>query len=61
MHSLAGHKEYPQQELKPFWSRRIELALVDDYVLWGFQIVVPKAGHAKLLSELNDRHPGIYE
>ena len=56
---LGWPQECPREELKPFWSRRNELALVDDYVLWGSRIVVPKTGHAKLLNELHKGHPGI--
>lgn len=32
---------------------------MDDCVLWGSRIVVPKVGHAKLLSELHEGHLGI--
>ena len=45
--------------MKPFWSRRNELALLEDCVLWGSRIVIPSIGRAKLLSELHEGHPGI--
>ena len=39
---LGWPQECPREELKPFWSRRNELALVDDCVLWVPGLWFPK-------------------
>ena len=49
----------PEEELKPYWSRRNELASIDVCVLWGFGIVIPNVGQTRLVTELHNGHPGI--
>ena len=44
--------------MKPFWSRRNEVALLDGCVLWGSCVVIPDVRQARLLTELHEGHPG---
>ena len=37
----------PEEKLKPFWSRKTELALLNGCVLWGSRVVVPEAGRSR--------------
>lgn len=47
-----------QDELKPFWRRKVELSCLDGCVLWGNRVIVPKEGQEAVLQELHDAHPG---
>ena len=49
----------PQEELKPFWNRKMELASLDGCILWNSRAVIPKQGQQQVLQELHDGHPGI--
>ena len=49
----------PKEEMKPFWSRKNELVLLNGCILWGCQVEIPKAGRTQLLNELHNGHPGI--
>ena len=40
------------KKLKPFATRQSELSVQDGCVLWGNRVVVPKAGQAEVLIEL---------
>ena len=33
--------------------------MLDGCVLWGSRVVVPKAGHEKVLDELHEGHPRV--
>ena len=46
-------------EFRPYHSRKLELSIQDDCVLWGSRIIVPMPGREQLLSLLHDGHPGI--
>lgn len=46
-------------ELKPFWTRRMELSVQQECILWGNRVVVPGSLRSQVLSELHDSHPGI--
>ena len=48
-----------QLEFRPYHSRKLELSIQEDCVLWGSRIVVPKPEREKLLSLLHEGHPGI--
>ena len=53
--------EWPDQayvEVKPFWSRRLELSLDVGCILWSNRIVVPPQGRKQVLRELHGGHPG---
>ena len=34
----------PQEELKPFWNRKTELASLDGCIVWNSRVVIPKQG-----------------
>ena len=48
-----------EDELKPFWRRKVELSCQDGCILWGNRVVVPKAGCEEVLRELHDAHTRI--
>ena len=54
-----GWPKSVQHEFRPYHSRKLELSIQEDCVLWGSRIVVPMPGREKLLSLLHDGHPGI--
>ena len=57
---LTGWPENEKdKDLKPFFSRRDELSLLDRCVLWGTRVVVPPQGRKDVLDELHDTHPGV--
>ena len=45
--------------LHPYWSRRFELTVEGECLLWGIRVIVPKKFQKKLLEELHKDHPGI--
>ena len=47
-----------QEELRPYWHKRLELSSHDGCLLWGSRVVVPKAGQDAVLDELHAAHPG---
>jgi hypothetical protein len=46
-------------DLKPYFSRKMELSVEDGVVLWGARVVVPPQGRQKVLEELHVSHPGM--
>ena len=46
-------------DLKPFHSRREELTVEGDCLLWGVRVVVPAKLRARILSDLHRDHGGI--
>ena len=52
-------EELNMDDLKPFSSRRMELSVQDDCLLWGSRVVVPLPGRLPILRELHEGHPGI--
>ena len=46
-------------ELQPFHSRRLELSIQENCLLWGSRVVIPRPGREKILSLLHEGHPGI--
>ena len=52
-------EELNMDDLKPFSSRRMELSVQDDCLLWGSRVVVPLPGRLPILRELHESHPGI--
>ena len=45
--------------VKPFWSVRDKLSLVDNLVLYGCRLLIPHAMRANVLRELHSSHLGI--
>ena len=46
-------------ELHPYWSKRSELSLHQECILWGSRVVVPVQGREAVLEELHEGHPGM--
>ena len=46
------------EELKPYWSRHLELTLHQDCIIWYRRVVVPPPGRESVLLELHGEHPG---
>ena len=53
-----GWPEQADDALKPFWQRRLELSVMDDCILWGSRVLIPKQGRPLILDELHGGHPG---
>ena len=62
-HLLRGwpNKSNVDPDLQAYYSRKDELSVEDDIILWGRQVVIPQAPdiRTQLLSELHSTHPGI--
>ena len=53
---------WPTRVPEPFsqyWTRRNELTLQDNCILWGIRVVVPEGLRSQILTELHRGHPGI--
>ncbi len=46
-------------ELKPYWQKRLELSVLDNCILWGRRILIPKPVQLHILKELHGGHPGV--
>ena len=53
-HRLARKPE----GLKPFFTHRYTLSLIDGSVLWGTRVIVLPQGCKAILNELHETHPG---
>ncbi|XP_026329120.1 uncharacterized protein K02A2.6-like [Hyposmocoma kahamanoa] len=47
------------RELKPFYSRKAELYLELDCIMWGHRVIIPSACRERVLKELHDSHMGM--
>ena len=57
---LEGWPDKPDtDELKPYWSRKLELSLHEGCILWGGRVVIPPKGRDFILMELHGGHPGV--
>ncbi len=54
-----GWPSQAEDDLKPYWSRRLELSFLNGCVFWGSRIVIPPPGRESFLIELYGGHPGI--
>ena len=45
-------------EIKPYWSRRLELTVHQGCIIWCGRVVVPPPGQECVLVELHGGHPG---
>ena len=52
------HLPDSEQQLLPFWKKRLELSSHDSCLIWGNRVVVPAQGRAPVLGELHEAHPG---
>ena len=56
---LQGWHLPNKEELRLFIGRKDELSVQDGCILWGNRVVIPQAGHAAVMRELHEGHPGI--
>ena len=49
------------EHLKPYWTRRTEITLEDDCLMWGIRVIVPKKLQNAVLQELHQTHLGIVQ
>ena len=54
-----GWPHSPTEELKPYFSRRQEISIEDNCLLWGIRVIIPNSLRKYLLTELHKDHPGI--
>ena len=47
------------EQIQPYWRRRLELSLQDSCILWGSRVVIPPQAQEHLLAELHGGHPGV--
>ena len=47
-------------EFQPFITKKDELSIVDNCLLWESRLVIPPTGRKLLLEELHEAHPGIF-
>ena len=52
-------KHNSQDELQPYWTKRLELTVEQGCLLWGIRVIVPPSLQDKVLEELHSSHPGI--
>jgi transposase InsO family protein len=45
--------------LKPYFTRREELSVIDGCILWGCRVIIPPKGRNIVMSQLHDTHPGV--
>nr|XP_037290588.1 uncharacterized protein K02A2.6-like [Rhipicephalus microplus] len=59
---LQGWPQYlteSEEQFRPFFQKKDELALNQDLIYWGHRIVVPSAAAGSLLRLLHETHPGM--
>ena len=52
-------KDKLHQDIRPYWSFRDELAVIDDVVMKGRSIIIPEALKQQALNQLHINHMGI--
>ena len=58
-YTRKGWPSNTPQHLQPYHSRRDELSVEGDCLLWGTRVVVPQQLRATVLDELHQGHPGV--
>ena len=54
-----GWPNSPIDELRPYWTKRMELTTHAGCILWAGRVVVPIPGRKKVLIDLHGGHPGV--
>ena len=54
-----GWPKVADEELKPYWMKRLELTVYSGCIMWAGRVVVPPQGREKVLIDLHCGHPGI--
>ena len=55
----SSTKDKLHTDLKPYWSNRDELAVIDGIVLKGRHIIIPTSLRKQVLDQLHTNHMGI--
>ena len=59
-HVTNGWKDtHAYEMLKPFYSRRNEITLYHECLLWGIRVIVSVKLHTQILNLLHESHPGV--
>ena len=56
---IFGWPDKPEDGLFPYSSRRAELSVQQQCLLWGSRVVIPPQGRKRLVDELHHCHPGM--
>ena len=56
---LEGWPKSSDEELRPYWTRRLELSTHDGCIVWGGRVVIPPLAREHMLVELHGGHPGV--
>lgn len=59
LYTQSGWPSVVPADLKPFYQRRLELAVEAGCLLWGTRVVIPAKYQPEVLRELHVSHPGI--
>ena len=51
--------EHISQELRPYFTKRNELSIENDIIMWGLRVVIPSCYRHKILSELHKNQSGM--
>ena len=47
------------EQLQPYWSKRNEISVEDDILLWGSRVIVPPQARNRVIEEAHSTHIGI--
>ena len=51
--------DIPDDEMRPYSTRKDELSIANGCILWGSRVIVPIQGRQNILNQLHETHPGI--
>ena len=58
-YTMSGWPRQVDEQLKPYFHRKLELSVECGVVLWGLRVCVPMILRERVLSELHSEHQGI--
>ena len=59
-HTMNGWPDkIKDEQLKPYFIRRHELATESGCILWGMRVIIPPQFRERLLEDLHETHPGM--
>jgi hypothetical protein len=57
--TLSGWPHQVQDELKPFFNRKMEISISQGCLLWGNRVIIPSKCRKQLLMEIHNGHLGM--